>query len=148
MISPKEDSDQYSESIVTALASYVSRFIYKDGPQSTDKLNGEVLTRILDYIDRQIESEISIDFLAKLSGKKRGDFYREFYNTLGKTPYQYVIGRRLALAKNILLDQKMGLSEVALRCGFSSQSHFSAVFKRSVGMTPNVYRNFHSNKIT
>lgn len=43
-------------------------------------------------------------------------------------------------AKGLFRDRKLSLSEVALACGFSDQSHFTHVFTRMVGVSPGVWR--------
>jgi AraC family transcriptional regulator len=56
-------------------------------------------------------------------------------------PYQYVIGRRVERAQELLREEDdLGLGEVAFRAGFSDQSHFSSHFKRIVGVTPRQFR--------
>jgi AraC family transcriptional regulator len=66
---------------------------------------------------------------------------RQFKAATGLAPYQYVIARRVERAQHLLRrDGEIGLAEVALRVGFSDQSHFSLHFKRIVGVTPRQFR--------
>ena len=63
-------------------------------------------------------------------------FRRHYHRTVG----EYVRHLRVEFARRELSATGMPLSEIALRAGFSSQSHFSTVFKRHTGMTPVEYR--------
>lgn len=63
-----------------------------------------------------------------------------FKQSLGITPYKYVIQQRIERAKQLLKQNKLPLKEVALRCGFYDQSAFSRTFKRFVDLTPKDYR--------
>ena len=67
----------------------------------------------------------------------QSDFTRLFKEATGLPPHQYVILRRVERAKQFLqAGTDLSLTEVALRAGFSDQSHFSRHFKRFVGVTP------------
>ena len=48
--------------------------------------------------------------------------------------------RRLALARQLLGNRHISLQEIALRCGFSSASHFSNRFRQAMGVSPSAYR--------
>jgi AraC family transcriptional regulator len=56
------------------------------------------------------------------------------------SPWQYVQARRVKRAQQLLADRKTSLAEIALSLGFSSQSHFTNVFREAVGVTPKAYR--------
>jgi AraC family transcriptional regulator len=56
------------------------------------------------------------------------------------SPHQYILARRIERAKSMLRDPRHSIVDVALACGFSSQAHLSAMFKRSTGVTPGTYR--------
>jgi AraC family transcriptional regulator len=47
---------------------------------------------------------------------------------------------RLSKAESLLRKRNMALADIALQCGFSSQSHFSRCFKCAFGTTPSRYR--------
>jgi len=63
-------------------------------------------------------------------------FCRSFKRSTGFTPHQYVIQQRVERAKQLLKDGKMGISEVAIACGFTHQSHLNRHFKRLTGVPP------------
>jgi AraC-like DNA-binding protein len=77
--------------------------------------------------------------LAKASGLSRSAFFERFTRTVGTTPMDYLLAWRMAVAKDLLRRQELGLEEVAERVGYSSASTFSTAFSRHVGMPPSRY---------
>lgn len=67
-------------------------------------------------------------------------FARRFKATTGQTPYGYVLERRLIRAESLLADSDRPLGDIALAVGFSSQSHFTATFRRMRVITPRAWR--------
>ncbi|BAY81725.1 putative transcriptional regulator [Calothrix parasitica NIES-267] len=74
--------------------------------------------------------------MANELGISRYHFCRLFQKSMGISPYQYLIKCRIERAKELLLQPHTSIADVALKVGFSNQSHFSKYFKRVVGMTP------------
>ncbi len=66
-------------------------------------------------------------------------FARLFKATRGVTPYRFVLERRIAAARR-LLGSDAGLAEIAYATGFASQSHFTTIFRREIGVTPGAAR--------
>src|SRR5271169_6871111 len=67
-------------------------------------------------------------------------FSRAFRKAVGIPPHRWVIQERITLAKTLLRNAPTPLSEVALACGFSDQSHFTRYFSALVGINPRVWR--------
>jgi AraC family transcriptional regulator len=63
-----------------------------------------------------------------------------FRESTGTTPHQYVMQRRIAHAEKLLSANQLGVAEIAVACGFSSQAHLTLAFKKQTGMTPAEYR--------
>ena len=63
-----------------------------------------------------------------------------FKKNEGISLHKYIVRQRLIKANELICMTAMPLSEIALLCGFSSQSHFSAAFKDAYGITPNTLR--------
>ena len=95
-------------------------------------------TRVLDYIDAAMDGELSLDALAEVAGMN--PFYFARARRFGESPHRFVLQRRIERAKRLLSETETPLVEVALNCGFASQSHFASVFHRHVGVTPSKFR--------
>ena len=67
-------------------------------------------------------------------------FGRSFRVSFGLSPHRYVMHRRIELAQTLMLTTPADLSEIALTCGMSDQSHLTRVFRRIVGDTPRAWR--------
>lgn len=98
------------------------------------------LHRIIDYIDANLASDIRLADLAAVAGLSVFHFARVFKLATGLSPYQFVHDRRLERSRSLLAHGKLEIAELALACGFSSQSHFTAAFTKAVGLSPGRYR--------
>ena len=77
--------------------------------------------------------------LAKGAALSRSTFFERFRREVGVAPMAYLLGWRMALAKDLLRQRKAGLADVAEQVGYSSASTFSTAFARHVGMPPILY---------
>jgi AraC family transcriptional regulator len=133
----------YSETLAHALA---MRFLlYESRPEDTQNssarpLPPRILRRIRERIEAELDTELSLALLAKESGYSRAHFLRMFRAATGLTPHQYVLEMRLSTAQQLLRQSKMLLAEIALKCGFSSQTYMNDVFRKRLGVTPQEYR--------
>lgn len=100
------------------------------------------LRRVLELMNAAVDSEeaMIMSDLAEAAGLGYHHFFRAFKQSMGVSPNQYVLGRRIERAKMLLESTETPISEIALRVGFSSQSHFTATFRRLAGATPRVFR--------
>lgn len=98
------------------------------------------LNRVIDKIDGDLTSDLSLGQLAALAGLSIPHFCRAFKQTLGCPPHAFIVRRRVERAKEYLRHSTMPITEVALLCGFSSSSHFANTFRRETGTTPQDFR--------
>jgi AraC family transcriptional regulator len=77
--------------------------------------------------------------MAAQIGVSRCYFATQFKQSMGIAPHQYVNQQRIEKAKQCLRSQKLSISDVAIACGFSNQSHLTKVFKQQTGTTPKRY---------
>jgi AraC family transcriptional regulator len=103
-------------------------------------LTARQLMRVREFIDAQIPNEITISDLAALAGLSHYHFIRAFKDTVGLTPYQYVLSERARRARALLSDPSLSLRDVALAVGFSDVSQLNRVFQKFAGVTPTAFR--------
>ncbi|MEM7488567.1 MAG: AraC family transcriptional regulator [Pseudomonadota bacterium] len=103
-------------------------------------LNNGRLHGVLTAIDDHIDEPIRVSDLAQSVGMSTSQFGRAFKATLGVSPRDYIIERRLQRARELLEETDQPLSEIALDAGFSSQAHLTARFAREFGLPPGQYR--------
>lgn len=105
------------------------------------QLRQSVLKRINELIQERLHEDIRLQDLAQLACISKDHFLRAFRDTVGQTPYHYVLSQRLERARTLLRTERtLPVAEIARRCGFKNLSHFSAAFRRAVGVSPTAYR--------
>ena len=77
--------------------------------------------------------------LAREAALSRSTFFDRFRREVGVAPMQYLLGWRMALAKDLLRGNGVSVGEVAQRVGYNSSSTFSVAFARQVGASPTTY---------
>ena len=90
----------------------------------------------IEYINAHIGTEIQLGQIANLVPLDVYRFIRAFSRSVGMTPHQYIIQRRIDLSKDLLRNSRLPLAVIANRCGFATPSHFTRTFRRLAGMTP------------
>lgn len=98
------------------------------------------LRRVLDFVENNLDSDLSLEDLARVACLSQFHFSRAFRIATGSPPHRYLSDRRLQLAKSLLSSQIHPISEIALICRFSSQTSFTRAFSRVVGVSPARYR--------
>jgi AraC-like DNA-binding protein len=95
---------------------------------------------------RQMHSQLARSWtvaeLAKTAALSRSAFFERFTRTVGLPPMEYLLAWRMAVAKDLLRRQDLGLTEVAERVGYGSASTFSTAFSRQVGLPPGRYARY------
>lgn len=129
----------FQESLATAL---VTRLLsqYATSPlkiqQRSGGLSKQDLLSAIDYINDNLSQDLRLVDVANVIGLSTSHFTRQFKQTMGITPYQYVIQRRVERAKLLLRRGDLTIQEIALQVGFADQSHLTYLFKRILGVTP------------
>lgn len=95
---------------------------------------------IKEYIDANIEKQISLKTLSELIYLSESQIIRLFRTDLGKTPYDYVLCRKMERAQLLLKSTNLAIKEIAFQLGFSDEHYFSHLFKGKTGKTPTNYR--------
>lgn len=127
------------------LNSIVFELIYKisnDNDRRENRTEGnmnETILKALDYIKEHLSEDLSLEALAEYTSFSPVYFHNLFKESVGIRLRSYVETKRIKKACNLLMTTDMTLTEIALECGFSSQSYFSYVFKRRMKETPREY---------
>lgn len=98
------------------------------------------LAGVTDYIHTHLDGPLRLADLCAVAGLRRTSLIEQIKAATGQTPHQYVTALRIQRAQQLLRQPHVSLTRIALECGFADQSHFSATFKRILGITPSQYR--------
>lgn len=93
----------------------------------------------LRQMHRDIARTWTMEDLAKGAALSRASFFERFRRIVGLPPMEYLLAWRMAVAKDLLRNQGLSISEVAERVGYSSASTFSSAFSRHVGEPPSQF---------
>jgi AraC family transcriptional regulator len=129
----------YAESLTSTLTLYLLRH-YSTGrvvrDVSRSRLTSAQLRVIDEYIHTHLDQKFSVADLAACLHLSVPHFERMFRATTHRAPYHYALELRLERARLLLAHSRLSIAEVAYQCGFSSQSHFTAHFRRYIGISP------------
>ena len=129
---------------------FLTKLISKYGLQAEEYEFSKSFTarhykQVLDYIAINYGQNILLEDMATQAGLSPSHFSRLFKQTIGHSPYQFLVAYRIEQAKKMLDNPNQLMVDVALSCGFSDQAHFSRVFKKIEGLTPKEYRKKESS---
>ncbi len=96
--------------------------------------------RLAAHVDANLSGKIAVKDLAASLDISVGHFCRAFKRTFGMPARIWIRQRRIELAQGLMLTTGASLSEIALSCGMSDQSHFTRSFRRIVGEVPSSWR--------
>jgi AraC family transcriptional regulator len=134
----------YIESLVQTLAVHLIRehsTLSLNRAVRSENLPASYMKQALDYIKAHLSEELRIADIASQSHFSLYEFIRRFKQSMGISPYQYVLQQRVERAQQLLSEQPdLAIADIALQCGFSNQSHLSKQFRQLAGMTPMGYR--------
>ena len=99
----------------------------------------ELVKKVLNYVDGHAGEVDCVNALAEHFFVNAAYLSRLFAQVTRISLKHYLVMRKIALAKKMLMKGH-SVTEVAYNCGFSSSSHFISVFKKNTGQTPDKYR--------
>jgi AraC family transcriptional regulator len=138
----------YAESLVRALVCRYLALACSGAPRkraATGILHPRLLRRLREWMISNLHHDISLAALAQEANYSSTHLLRAFRTSTGMTPHQYVLELRVARAESLLRKKESRLIDVASECGFSSQAHFTHIFKARRGMTPGQYQRQRSS---
>jgi AraC family transcriptional regulator len=139
LVSSQWGSDLLIDSLKTMLAVHLLRHYCTLQPKLIKRSHGlskAILRQVTSYINENLHQNLKVVELSAIAQLTPYHFLRQFKQTLGITPHQYILHKRIETAKQLLQQQELSIAEISVRTGFSDQSHLTRCFKRRVGVTP------------
>ncbi|MBM2578132.1 helix-turn-helix transcriptional regulator [Jannaschia sp. Os4] len=126
----------YLEGLVVALRGLVAAEMSGVGHATVPRLSDARLGRVIDHVEANIGSALSLAALADVAALSVSQFSRAFRDALGEPAWAYVQRRRCERASELLLHGDAPIAAVAAFCGFSSQARMTRAFRRRWNVTP------------
>jgi AraC family transcriptional regulator len=133
----------YGDALATALATHLLRSHGAAPRPAGDQkggLSGRALRRVRDFVGDNLSRDIGLAEMAGVANLSRYHFSRQFKCATGLSPHQYVIGRRVERARELLQKTDLAVGDVASAVGFSHQSHLARYVRRRFGVAPSALR--------
>lgn len=110
-------------------------------PVSNEGTSGHItIDRAMDFIHQHLAEKISVQDIAEDVGYSESYFSKLFIETIGMTPYKFLMHCRLERAQQLLQTTAMSIQDIAAMTGFNTVANFSHAFKKDIGCTPQQFR--------
>lgn len=103
-------------------------------------LSERKLYATMHFIESSLHRRLTVAEIAQAACLSEFHFSRAFTKTVGRSPHAYITVRRIERAKQLLSGTELPIAAIASQVGFRTQSHFTGVFAKLVGLTPRRYR--------
>lgn len=97
-------------------------------------------------VEKNLVKNLTINELARLSGRSLTGFKREFHDCYGEPPRVWINRKRMERAHALLQTDHRSVTDVCYETGFTSLSHFIKLFKHTYGVTPKQFQKDHLNQ--
>ncbi len=133
----------FVDSLTIALSIHLLRH-YSDWQKplqdDTGGLSQRKLQQAIEYINEHLAEDLSIAAIADELAMSQYYFSRMFKQSMGVSPYQYVMRQRIERAKYLLRTTARSVAAIAMQVGFSNQNQLAIQFRKLTGTTPSNYR--------
>lgn len=142
-MSGKENNQPYLKANLLKIISIIDAELGVN-PRNIEKRtirnNYDKIISCKEYIDNNLGDKFTLEMLAKRCGLSRNFFCRIFKETLGSTPFEYIIENRMILARKLLTTTNISIEQISTICGFEDIAYFYRLFKRYFHTTPTLVR--------
>ncbi|MCK5906784.1 MAG: response regulator, partial [Flavobacteriales bacterium] len=108
-----------------------------------NELDHDLLSSIIEYVEKNIDTDITGDILSKELGLSKSNLYKKLKNLTGFSVNIYIRNIRLDVASKLLKNGKYSISEIAYAVGFNNPKYFSSCFMKHFGESPRNYMKYY-----
>lgn len=118
----------------------VSEAIFSLLETNENNLANHALGRVVDYIEKHLDEELSLTMLADVGGFNASYLSRLFRQMQNETISDFILHKRIELARDMLANSNEKIQKIAARTGYLSPHSFTRAFRNEVGISPTEYR--------
>lgn len=118
----------------------LSSLIFESGKMRTIIRKRDWMNEAIAYIESHYKEGISIEDIAGYLNISKSSFCHTFKKEMGFSPYEFIINKRMSMAKELLKGGTESIRIIAGECGFRSEANFIKTFREKNGCTPSSYR--------
>lgn len=131
--------------IISTVSIVMNNFNHKNIDSNRTEINSVdeypyMLKNVIEFINNNLHEKIELHQLSSITKWSHQHFIKIFTKYIGKTPYQYILQRKIEKSKALLIETDQNLNEIAQDIGFESYSNFFIAFKKETGYSPDFYR--------
>lgn len=131
--------------IISTVSIVMNNFNHKNIDSNRTEINSVdeypyMLKNVIEFINNNLHEKIELHQLSSITKWSHQHFIKIFTKYIGKTPYQYILQRKIEKSKALLIETDQNLNEIAHDIGFESYSNFFIAFKKETGYSPDFYR--------
>ena len=119
----------------------VSRGVFDLLEKHGTAVSNRLLSNVIDYIDTHLDGDLSLTRLAQVGGFNASYLSRLFKQITGQGPSEYILRKRLDLAKKLLAETNIKIQDIAAKAGYLSAHSFTRTFRAETGFSPTDWRN-------
>lgn len=144
LISLHEEIYYYNPTIIQIIKDQISSGVLRiSRSYKKDRLNTvpQSYLEIKQLLDFKYYENFNLQTLAEITGCSVPYFCKKFKEIFQMPPIEYLVNRRLKIAKHLLKSTNLTISEIGIKVGYEDLYYFSKLFKRKTGRNPSFYRN-------
>lgn len=130
----------YAESLIGSIVAGLLDIPAEREERAGGRLTQAQMNKLISHIDALGDYRMSVADMAAVVGLSESWFASVFKQTMGKTPLQWQLAKRVELSKKLLGESDLPVASIAAQLGFSDQAHLTKVFRQIVGETPAAWR--------
>lgn len=122
------------------LLSLIMENCWHKSPSASNSHKHKEMNQIKDYLDDNFLNDVNLDSLAQIFHINKFYLTRKFKDTFGLTIMQYVIDKKISVAKELLRFSSSSITDISIQSGFHNITYFTKVFKAHEGITPSKFK--------
>lgn len=130
----------------TAICSLV-QYYFEHSNVSVNNLTANRIQKVIDYISKHYMERISLEQLAEIACYSPKHLSKRFRETTGLPPIRYLNAIRIERARYLLQYSDEPIGQIMEKCGFTEAAYFSRVFKKTLGYSPQMFRELCNSQL-